>query len=127
MPKFSNTSLERLRTCHQDLQTIFHYVIKYMDCTVVCGHRNKKDQDDVFEQGFSKVKWPNSKHNSMPSMAVDVVPYPVDWYDRERFKHFAGFVKGVAQMLKDYGAISNDIEWGGDWKFVDMPHYQLAE
>lgn len=134
MSKFGNISKARLETCHQDLQTIFHYVVKYFDCSVVCGERTKEDQDKAFNQGFSKVRFPNSKHNSSPSMAADVIPYPIDWTDTERMKHFGGYVRGIARMLKDYGDISHELRWGGDWNsdfvltnqtFFDYPHFEL--
>lgn len=136
MPKFSKTSMFRLQTCHQDLQTIFNYVIKKYDCTIVCGYRDAKDQNNAFKNGKSQVKYPNSKHNKAPSMAVDVAPYDngmIDW-DYEQMYHFAGYVQGIAQMLKDYGAITHSIRLGSDWdgdndvqdqSFIDLPHFEL--
>ena len=44
MPKFGNRSKQRLETCHEDLQEIFNEVIKYFDCSVLCGHRGEEDQ-----------------------------------------------------------------------------------
>ena len=66
--------------------------------------------------------WPNGKHNKKPSLAVDVVPYPVDWSDIERFIRFGWFVKGLAIGL------GIKIRWGGDWKrFKDYPHFELVD
>lgn len=130
MNKFSEKSLERLSTCHPDLQKIFTKVIEKYDCTVTCGHRSKDEQDEAVRTGNSKLAWPNSKHNSLPSKAVDVVPYPVDWADSTRFYHFAGYVLAVAEF---YGI---KLRWGGDWngdlkfrdeKFKDLPHFELVE
>ena len=65
----------------------------------------------------------------MPSLAVDVVPYPVDWQDRERMTYFAGFVMGIARVK--FGI---SLRWGGDWdldtdlkdnKFDDLPHFEI--
>ena len=134
MPQFGTTSKRRLETCHQDLQTIFNYVIKSFDCTVVCGHRDKKAQNKAYDDGFSKVRFPNSKHNQSPSIAVDVVPWPIEWDNTERMKYFAGYVMGIALMLKAYGAISHTLVSGLDWDndtmlkdttFKDHPHFQL--
>jgi peptidoglycan L-alanyl-D-glutamate endopeptidase CwlK len=58
-------------------------------------------------------------------MAADVVPYPIDWRNLERFHELAGVVKAVAFTLKDAGLIESDIEWGGDWTWKDLPHYQV--
>ena len=134
MPSYSNSSKRKLETCHHDLQTIFHYVIKYFDNTIVCGHRDEEAQNKAFDDGFSKVRYPNSKHNSVPSMAVDAVPWPIEWDNLNRMKYFAGYVMGIAKMLKSYGAISHDLVTGLDWDddtilrdttFVDHPHFQL--
>lgn len=130
MPKFGKKSEERLATCHVDLQRLFNEVIKHYDCTVLCGHRGKDEQDEAVRTGVSKLAWPNSKHNSLPSKAIDVVPFPIDWNDMTRFYHFGGFVLAVAKQL------GIKIRWGGDWngdlkfrdeKFKDLPHFELVE
>ena len=127
MPRFGRRSKERLSTCHEDLQDLFNEVIKYVDCSVLEGHRSGERQDKLYEEGKTKVKYPNGRHNANPSNDVDVVPYPVDWNDRERFHLFAGFVLGLAQSMEI------NIRWGGDWnknfevddnKFDDFPHFE---
>ena len=67
MAKFSNRSKQRLGTCHYLLSTIFTKVIESYDCKILCGHRTEDAQTEAFEAGFSKVKWPDSKHNKLPS------------------------------------------------------------
>ena len=128
MAKFGRRSRERLATAHPDLQKVFNEVIKYVDCSVLEGHRDERTQDRLFEEGKTKVRYPLGRHNSKPSRAVDVVPYPVDWDDRERFTLFAGFVLGMARGM----GIS--LRWGGDWdvdfqvsdnRFDDFPHYEI--
>jgi len=134
MPKFSESSMQKLRTCDPELQILFNYVIRYFDCTIVCGERNKEDQNKAFADGFSTVQYPNSDHNSFPSKAVDVVPYPIEWKNVNRMRYFIGFVKGVAQMLKEYGTMDKEIRTGIDWdndtvlkdqRFNDLPHFQV--
>jgi peptidoglycan L-alanyl-D-glutamate endopeptidase CwlK len=107
--------------CHPDLIKLFSEVIKITDCSVLCGHRNKKDQDEAERHGFSKLKWPNSKHNKIPSTAIDVVPYPVDWDDKSNFLKFAEVVQKTADQL------NINIKWGGAWKMQDMPHWELVD
>lgn len=128
MPQFSKQSLDRLNTCHEDLQRVFLEVVKHFDCTVIEGHRGKEAQNKAFASGNSKLKWPHGKHNKLPSDAVDVMPYPIDWKDRERITLFAGFVLGTAKSM------GIDLRWGGNWKmdtmvkdntFDDLPHYEL--
>ena len=128
MFKFSKSSKEKLSFCHSDLQTLFNEVIKDFDCTILVGHRNEKDQNDAYEKGLSKLKFPLSKHNKMRSEAVDVAPYPIDWKDTKRFYFFAGYVLGIADRM------GIKITWGGDWNrnkdlndqtFMDLVHFEL--
>ena len=128
MPRFGSRSKKRLATCDDRLQGLFKEVVKHFDCSVIIGHRGEKDQNKAFDEGKSKVRYPKGKHNSNPSTAVDVAPYPIDWEDRERFIYFAGFVKGIATEM----GIS--LRWGGDWnndtqlsdnKFDDLVHFEL--
>lgn len=120
MPAFGKKSKERLATCHQDLQDLFNSVITEADCTIICGHRGQKEQDEAFEKGFSKLKWPHGNHNKMPSMAVDVCPLPVNWDDIEAFKKFAEVVKCHNAKL------GLNVTWGGDWaSFKDYPHWEI--
>ena len=134
MPSFGAASLSRITTCHPDLQIIFAEVVKIVDCSVICGHRDEIVQQEYFSDGRSKVQYPNSKHNSYPSMAADVAPYPIDWEDIRRFDRFAGIVHGVANMLYKAGEITHLIRDGGDWdrdtqvkdnKFNDLLHFEL--
>ena len=126
MPGFGKKSMENLAQCHEDLQVLFNEVILTIDCSVICGHRGKKAQQEAYNDGFSKVQYPNSKHNSIPSLAADVVPFPIDWKDVDRFNYFGEFVLRTAKRLLKEGRINHVIEWGGTWdKFRDYPHYQV--
>lgn len=88
MPALSKSSLEKLATCDKRLQKLVLEVAKKIDCSVICGHRNEVDQTEAYRSGHSKVKFPNSKHNSYPSKAVDFVMTPIDWSDKSRFLFF---------------------------------------
>ena len=153
MPKFSSGSLDKLETCHQDLQTLFTYVIKHFDCTIIYGHRSVAKQFSLFKQGRKEVNgiWiienplevvtykdgitKKGKHNFTPSDAIDVIPYPIEWNNYERIRYFNGYVMGIAKMLKEYGAIENNIRGGFDWdqdtilkdqSFNDLAHYEIS-
>jgi hypothetical protein len=132
MPAFSQLSAQRLATCDERLQRVFNEVIKERDCTIICGHRGKDEQDEAFATNKSTKRWPDSKHNKEPSLAVDAAPYfpgvKIDWTDKAAFARFAGYVERVAfeQGIK--------LRWGGDWndnkrtndeKLVDMPHFEV--
>ena len=122
MYSFSQRSDDRLETCHQDLQDIMHEVIKIMDITILCGHRPEDKQTKAFNEGKSKLQFPNSKHNQAPSLAVDIAPWvdgAIPWNDREKFFELAGIVKGIAYMK------GIKIKWGGDFNsFFDGPHFE---
>lgn len=128
MPSFSQTSKDRLRTCDEKLQVLFNEVVKTWDCSILCGRRSKEDQNKAYEEGKSKLRYPESKHNLLPSKAVDVAPYPIDWNDLGSFYMFAGYVKRVAENL------GIRVRYGGDWDgdkktadqtFNDLPHFEL--
>ena len=130
MPKFSNRSKERLATCHADLQKLFNIVIKTYDCSILEGHRSHARQEELYAQGKSKLRAGLSKHNTSPSRAVDVAPYPINWNDRNRFYHFVGYVKGIADHLGI--PIRCGADWDGDHDlkdqtFFDLPHFELKE
>ena len=129
MPKFGTRSRNSLHSCDDRLKKVFNEVIKTVDCSVLEGHRDKDRQNKLYKEGKTKVRYPNGRHNKLPSMACDVVPYPIDWNDRERFHLFAGFVLGIANQM------GINLRWGGDWnqnwevddnKFDDFPHFELV-
>ncbi len=134
MPQFGARSIERLNTCHPDLQRVLRAAIADgPDFTVLCGHRGKAEQDEACAKGLSKTPFPTSRHNSLPSLAVDIAPYPIDWNDYARFRALADHVMATAARL------GVRLRWGGDWdgdgktrhdgdadeKFVDLPHFEL--
>ena len=131
MPKFSKRSLDELGTCHPKIQMVFKSVVKFFDCSILKGKRDKAEQDRLYEIGKSEKKWPEGKHNTEPySEAVDVTPYPIDWTDEKRFYFFAGFVLGMARQL------GVNLRWGGDWNsdtqvqdqnFFDLVHFEIKE
>ncbi len=134
MPYFSETSVRKLDTCHHDLIRLMNEVIKNLDITIVDGYRDKDIQNYYYSIKRSKVRYPDSKHNNYPSLAVDVAPFNpkvpggIDWKDTASFYYMAGYIKGAAQLL------GIEIRWGGDWdrdndlhdqKFNDLPHFEL--
>ena len=130
MPRFGRTSKTRLAECHPDLQRLFNEVIKTFDCTILCGTRNEEDQNKAFDEGRSKVRFPDGKHNSSPSLAVDVAPWPIDWEDIRRFYLFAGYVRRTAEELGI--KVRGGHDWDGDFNiddqsFNDSPHWELKE
>jgi peptidoglycan LD-endopeptidase CwlK len=132
MPKFSKKSLDKLETCDERLKKIALKVVENFDCVVVYGNRSKEDQDKAFKEGKTKLKFPLSKHNSLPSKAMDLAPFingEIVWDDRQCY-YFAGYVIRVAEEL------GIKIRWGGDWNsnrtikdqtFNDLVHFELVD
>ena len=133
MYRFSKHSIHQLSTCDEKLIRLFNTVIKIIDCKVVEGHRSIEQQRKLFEEGYSKTM--NSKHALVPSLAVDVYPYPIPEFNPDtnlkdyiRYYYFAGIVKGVASQL------NINIRCGADWDsdnffidqhFDDLVHFEL--
>lgn len=130
MPKFSARSIERLNTCDDRIQRVFREVIKHFDCKIIEGYRGEELQHKDFLEHKTKVDWPNSKHNRLPSRATDAMPYPVNYKDVRRICYFAGYVMATALTL------GIKLRWGYDWDgdtdlndqtFNDGPHFELVE
>lgn len=131
MPKFSQKSLDRLEQADDRLQLICFEAIKLIDFSVLYSYRTPEEQRRLYAKGRTQPgrKVTNmdgitkrSYHNYLPSYAVDLAPYPVDWADINRFKQLAKVIKEVAAKLQI------PIEWGGDWKSLkDYPHFQIPK
>jgi peptidoglycan L-alanyl-D-glutamate endopeptidase CwlK len=146
MPNFSEKSFKRLNTCDIRLVTLFREVVHIFDCTVLEGERSRETQEKYFEEGKTKLHWPNSKHNVVDSFskskAIDVIPFPVDWrfekdipscenyvgtgqlidmdvvHNIERWFMFIGIVKGIAHTMKI--PIISGADWDGDNCMADQ-------
>jgi len=133
MPEFSKKSKGILSTCDGKLVQVMEMAILVVDFSVLCGLRGEEEQNYLYRMGFSKVPYPNSRHNAIPpkkSEAIDIAPYPLDWSDTEKFYYVAGVVMGIA------GFLGVKLRWGGDWdmdqdlhdqSFMDLGHFELVE
>ena len=111
-------SLQNLSGVHPDLVAVVKRAIQIteVDFTVIEGIRSRERQKQLVSKGASKTM--NSRH--ITGHAVDMVPWPIDWDDLERFEIMAEAMKQAAEEL------DIPIVWGGDWKtFYDGPHFEL--
>jgi peptidoglycan L-alanyl-D-glutamate endopeptidase CwlK len=128
MPSFSQSSKNKLATCSEPLQRLFNEVVKHYDCVVIEGYRGQEAQHKAFVEGRSKLDWPKGKHNQTPSMAVDVMPFPLNWKDEKQLHHFIGFVQATAIQMGIN--ITSGHDWDDDFNleehsFQDGPHWEL--
>ena len=117
--KLGPRSIARLRGVHPDLVKVVERAIGLtsVDFTVLEGLRSMDRQRVLVASGASQTL--KSRH--LTGHAVDLgawVDEQVDWswplYDK------------IAEAMKLAGKeVGVPIEWGGDWKFKDGPHFQL--
>lgn len=134
MPSFGHTSLKRLNTCHNDLKVVLVKAIRFYDFSVIGGHRGEVEQMEAYHDGKSTKKWPESKHNSFPSRAVDIAPYfsiapHIRWKRWNEFIYLAGLVVGIGSEM------GIKLRWGGNWdmdqelitdqNLIDLGHIEL--
>lgn len=135
MFSFSKRSLDNLGSCHPDLQDLADKVMSYqvVDFGISEGKRTQEEQDALYFAGKSKLKYPESKHNSNPSMAFDYFVLPkgkVDWNDKSAWYMMVGMFRAAAAELEI--KIRCGADWDGDFTakdqtFHDMPHIELCE
>ena len=85
--KLSAASEEKLVGVHADLVKVAHRAIELsvVDFKVIEGKRTLERQKELFAKKATKTM--NSRH--LTGHAVDLVPLPVNWNDREPFKNVA--------------------------------------
>ena len=116
--KLGTRSMQSLSGVHPDLVDVVKLAITIteVDFTVIEGIRNINRQRQLYKAGKSTTM--NSRH--ITGHAIDMVPWPVDWEDLERFNVMAEAMKTAAEVQEI------PIVWGGDWKsFYDAPHFEL--
>lgn len=85
-----------------------------------CVMRSRVEQQILYDRGFSKAKAGKSPHQH--GMAVDIVHSTMAW-DLPSRKCW----ELIGMMGKEVAASAGiKVEWGGDWKFYDPAHWQLA-
>lgn len=102
-----------------------------MDISLISGFRRQAEQDLLFRSGLSKLRWPDSRHNTNPSQAVDLQPYPYPSYDPKLWGAL-GYIAGRAYRIAVEEGF--EIRWGGDWdgdgemtdqEFDDLFHIEI--
>ena len=135
MRKWSSNSIAVLDTLDPRLRDMCNEVLKYMDVSLTYGHRGEREQNEMYgaTPQRSKLRWPKSKHNTYPSLAVDIQPYP--YPDNENDLRAAlGYMAGLCWLIAEREGFR--IRWGGDWNrngdvtdngFDDLYHIEIYE
>lgn len=101
------------------------------DISLVMGYRGEELQNALFDDGFSTLRYPDSKHNQDPSIAVDLQPYPYPEHEPKAWGAL-GYIAGRAYGIAQEEGFS--IRWGGDWdgdgdttdqNFDDLFHLEI--
>ena len=128
MYSFSKRSLDNLKNVDERLVKICNELIKVTDFTVIEGHRSLERQKELYDKGFSKIDGisKKGKHNYSPSLAIDIIPYKKGYNPFDGSKESDEmFYKLAEQFKKVADELNIKIQWGGDWNFKDLPHFQL--
>ncbi len=126
-------SLKVYNTLDPTLQRIMDRVLREVaDISLFSGYRGLEEQNALHEKGLSTLRYPDSKHNSKPSLAVDYQPYPRPMRETKLWGSL-GYISGRAMAIAlEEGAC---MRWGGDWdgdgdttdqKFDDLFHLELV-
>lgn len=82
--------------------------------------RTNAEQEKLYANGVTKARAGQSPHNH--GMAVDIVHFGRYWDLTKKEWDVIGLIgKEVARKRKI------KITWGGDWKFYDPAHWELAD
>jgi peptidoglycan LD-endopeptidase CwlK len=91
---------------------------------IICGNRTYEEQDDLYAQGRSKDGNIVTKARGGQSMHNFGTAFDIGIFDASGKKYL-----GESPDYRKVGKIGEalGLEWGGDWKFVDEPHFQYNE
>ncbi len=131
--KLGKTSLARLQGVDETLVNVVKRAIEIseVDFTVLEGVRTLERQRELYAQGRTApgkiVTW-TMKSRHIEGKAVDLVPYPLDWNDLEKFNKIKDAMFQAAREL------DVNLRWGADWDGdgnyrekgeYDSPHFEI--
>ena len=142
---FSQTSLDKMKKVHPKLVEVMKTAIENspFDFRITDGARTAEEQFALYQIGRSKPgrivtncdgKKAKSNHQIKADgygHAVDIFPCGViengvyrkftseEGYDEKKLKLIANHILAVAKSK------NVNIEWGGNWKMHDTPHFEL--
>ena len=119
-------SEENIKTLHQEVQPLAAKLIESalaqgINAKIIGGSRTYAEQDALYAQGrttpgkiVTQAKGGQSWHNF--GLAFDV-----GIFSRDSKVYY-----GESAAYRELGKLGQalGLQWGGDWKFVDEPHFQ---
>jgi peptidoglycan L-alanyl-D-glutamate endopeptidase CwlK len=131
MFSWGKRSLYHRHRIHPSLRELVDGVLEVtpFDVSLTDSIRGKEMQDQYYAWGSTKLKYPMSKHNRVPSWAVHIDPYPINYENHLLYYVLAGVVLTVAEKI----GMTDQLVWGGDWNqdldlnetFRDLAHWEL--
>ena len=121
MNNYGRVSLGHFVKLRPNMQLGLKELLKYMDHSLICSLRNEENQNRMFEEGNSELKFPESRHNYSrdPSLseedkwlysdAVDIIPYPGGHED------IASLLVMMGRLIQIFESKGMKVTWGGDW------------
>lgn len=145
--QFGNTSLERLQTCHKELQILMKASLANSDVDfgIAVGERTVEEQRKLFKDGKSKLNpdtdLEKAKHVTTKDRpwaeAVDIYAWVNSSasYRSEHIIYLMGIIRATHTTLYNLGVLERKIRWGGNWDldgevvtdqtFQDLVHVEL--
>lgn len=138
MYSFSQRSKNNLLFIHPDLVKVMNEAIKNspIDFIITDGIRSTEEQRKLYNQGrttpgkiVTNADGVNNKSNHQVKSdgygyAVDLYPFyngSAQLNDAKSLKIISDHIKSIAKEL------GVNVQWGGDWKFKDYPHFELVK
>ena len=91
-------SREVLSTLAPDLIYLMNKLADVRNVSLISGYRGKTEQNEYYIKGTG-VRYPFSKHNTYPSLAVDVVPWPTQYESIEELDMMLGSIQALSYTL----------------------------
>ena len=137
MYKLSTRSLDTMAGVNQNLVKVIKEAIATspFDFMIVQGLRTAKYQNELYQQGRTKrgLKVTNADgyiKKSNHQMKTDGYGYAIDFVilngkvlDWDTESKYEAVAKHILETGHKLGV---NLEWGGNWKFKDYPHIQIA-
>ena len=137
MYKLSTRSLDTMAGVNPNLVKVIKEAITTspFDFLITQGLRTAKYQNELYQQGRTKrgLKVTNADgyiKKSNHQMKVDGYGYAIDFVilngkvlDWDTESKYQAVAKHILEVGHKLGV---NLEWGGNWKFKDYPHIQIA-